>query len=369
MVSFIVNNVNGNNSYCRISPQHTMCRYQGINSKCGNVISREVMSQAERNEIVNLHNQARSKVALGKETRGRNGPQPPAANMFELVWDNELANVAQRWADQCRFGHDSNRDVDRFRVGQNVHISYETGSFIDPNHVDWRKAVVSFYDEVALLDNKNVQSYKFDHSTGHYTQMVWSSTNKIGCGKIVYRKGKTLNKYLVCNYGAAGNILNTPMYRIGSSCSACPFGCAGKGLCSAPRGNMMSGGGFNSKPANNLFTNNNNPIVPTLNFNFPNHFNPQNLPQLQSPITSLISSGSPHITSNNNPSMSNIPPSSTSLNRPLRPQSGFNPFMGLTNAFKKPSQTFLRPQSPFGGMIGFLNLNNMPFNFGNIRFP
>ncbi|QQP58517.1 Uncharacterized protein FKW44_003869, partial [Caligus rogercresseyi] len=203
----------------------------GINSRCGNVISREVRSRSERNEILSLHNLARSKVALGQESRGRGGPQPPAADMFQLQWDNELAAVAQRWADQCNFGHDSNRDVDRFRVGQNVHISYETGSFIDPNNVNWRKAILSFYDEVALLNNQNVQSYKFDHATGHYTQMVWSTTSRIGCGKIVYKKGKTLHKYLVCNYGAAGNILNAPMYKIGQACSACPFGCAGNGLC------------------------------------------------------------------------------------------------------------------------------------------
>ena len=40
-----------------------------------------------------------------------------AANMAELVWDEELARGAQLWADQCLFQHDS-KDVCRFRVGQ-----------------------------------------------------------------------------------------------------------------------------------------------------------------------------------------------------------------------------------------------------------
>ncbi len=32
----------------------------------------------------------------------------------------QLETIAQRWADQCQFGHDQIRNVERFRVGQNV---------------------------------------------------------------------------------------------------------------------------------------------------------------------------------------------------------------------------------------------------------
>jgi hypothetical protein len=30
---------------------------------------------------------------------------------MELTWDEELSKVAQRWADQCQFGHDTERGV------------------------------------------------------------------------------------------------------------------------------------------------------------------------------------------------------------------------------------------------------------------
>ena len=43
------------------------------------------------------HNDLRSKVANGLETRGNDGPQPKASNMMELVWNDELAEVAQRY--------------------------------------------------------------------------------------------------------------------------------------------------------------------------------------------------------------------------------------------------------------------------------
>jgi hypothetical protein len=36
-------------------------------------------------------------VAKGLETQGVDGPQPPAADMYELVWDEGLAAAAQRY--------------------------------------------------------------------------------------------------------------------------------------------------------------------------------------------------------------------------------------------------------------------------------
>ena len=31
---------------------------------------------------------------------------PSASNMRQLEWDDDLAAVAQKWADQCSFDHD-----------------------------------------------------------------------------------------------------------------------------------------------------------------------------------------------------------------------------------------------------------------------
>ena len=57
--------------------------------------------------------------------KGEEAGQPSAANMRKMVWNDELEAVAQRWSDQCNFGHDSVRDkLDGTSVGQNVYMSY-----------------------------------------------------------------------------------------------------------------------------------------------------------------------------------------------------------------------------------------------------
>ena len=54
-------------------------------------------SKELKDSIVSKHNELRAKVANGQETQGVDGAQPKAANMMELVWSDELAEVAQRY--------------------------------------------------------------------------------------------------------------------------------------------------------------------------------------------------------------------------------------------------------------------------------
>jgi hypothetical protein len=60
---------------------------------------------------------------------------------------------------------------------------------------------------------------RFSPETGHYTQLVWAQTAKVGCGFVQYGKNEQL---LVCNYLPAGNTIGQKMYEQGSACSMCP---------------------------------------------------------------------------------------------------------------------------------------------------
>lgn len=241
-------------NYCAITPRHTMCQYKGIGATCGSQILGRGVTGEERREIVDLHNKFRAKLARGEERRGRPGPQPGAADMLEMEWDNELANVAQRHADQCVFDHDCSecRSVDRWGVGQNLYI-YKQSLRLPAR--SWKKALTDWYDEVRLFSRKHVKPFQFSAAIGHYSQMGWADTYKVGCGATSYREGKWFSTLYTCDYGPNGNFIRAQMYQQGRSCSACPIGtsCSSSypGLCSSSKASPT----FNiSRPATSFST-------------------------------------------------------------------------------------------------------------------
>ncbi|GIY00508.1 hypothetical protein CEXT_627681 [Caerostris extrusa] len=110
--------------YLKFSPMHSYCLPP--NPQC-ELLDTGVTNADKQQLVVKLHNEYRQKVATGQE-RGAGG-MPPAANMLEMVWDNELAAIAQKHAEQCKFDHDCNecREVDRFSVGQNIYEGMSSG--------------------------------------------------------------------------------------------------------------------------------------------------------------------------------------------------------------------------------------------------
>uniref|UniRef100_A0A1V1FKT6 Putative Venom allergen 1 n=1 Tax=Reticulitermes speratus TaxID=60591 RepID=A0A1V1FKT6_9NEOP len=218
-------------SYSSLCSDHTMCKYQqGYAAACGNPIYSGVTSSVDKQTIVDAHNNLRRQVAQGKESRGTSGAQPSAANMRKMSWDDELASVAQRWTNQCNFGHDACRNVGRFLVGQNAYKFSSPDS--SPNgQQDWKSAVQAWYNEVKVFNRNDISPFKFSLSTGHYTQVVWADTYKVGCGFTAYKASNGwYDKYYVCNYGPTGNWKGESMYKTGSACSKCSGACD-NGLC------------------------------------------------------------------------------------------------------------------------------------------
>ncbi|XP_042225482.1 uncharacterized protein LOC121868707 isoform X2 [Homarus americanus] len=189
----------GQCKYAKFTPDHSFC--QPKNSDCG--IKFGGVTNTEKKNILQVHNEFRNKVARGEEERGSPGPQPSAANMLELVWNDELAQVAQAWSNTCPTGHDCQMCrhlLDRdYVVGQNLYWSW------------------GFND----------------------TELVWAETQEVGCGAVYHGPcvygilNFNFCKTYVCNYGPSGNFLGRPVYKVGPPASQCPTEVSPtyKGLC------------------------------------------------------------------------------------------------------------------------------------------
>ena len=204
--------------YCALGSDNTMCRFCGIGPECNDAVCSNELSTQEIQEIVDKHNELRSKVATGNQAG-----QPAATNMNKLVWDEELARIAQRWADQCPDNppHDPNRKSPLFvnEPGQN-----KADSWSSVNNFDWRLStkIQAWYDEVKDFPAANVDNFSQNGATGligHYTQMVWGETKRIGCGVMYYRDARPFaarfpfRKTFVCNYYPPGNFLGRRVYK------------------------------------------------------------------------------------------------------------------------------------------------------------
>ena len=205
-----------------------MCLHTGASPECtASTITKE-MSQAGKDAILARHNDLRRRLAQGEEAN-----QPAASDMRELVWDEELERIAQRWVDQCTPGHDSIRTkLDSSNVGQNA-FQLTTSQQLDETALNagLPAIVQSWYDEVTQtgFSRNNISPFVYHNDTGHFTQVVWAETHQIGCASIYYKggqsyQGQSYQSLVVCNYSVAGNGGGGSMYTQGTACSACPAG-------------------------------------------------------------------------------------------------------------------------------------------------
>ncbi|XP_052129955.1 venom allergen 3-like isoform X3 [Frankliniella occidentalis] len=217
--------------YCKLCKQNPRCLYkENTPGKACKNYKGPNLSASDEQLIVRLHNEYRNKVALGKETRGKNGhAQPSASNMRKLSWDNELATNAQRVADQCVFEHSTcTNTIDGTPAGENL----LTGGFaVGQTGPDWNATVYAWYEEVDLRDGRlNTKPFVADSTfedVGHYTQMCWGETYGIGCGYSMYTAGsgsKIDTHLVVCHYKALGNNEGQAMYKAGKPATQCASG-------------------------------------------------------------------------------------------------------------------------------------------------
>ncbi|XP_071776136.2 GLIPR1-like protein 1 [Centroberyx gerrardi] len=166
-------------------------------------------------ECVQAHNRARSSV------------MPPASNMLYMTWDEGLAVTARAWARNCVFQHNIHlEDVRRMHpvfpsVGENIWTAYP------PSQFTVQAAMTSWVGEKKDYD---YSSNRCTGICGHYTQVVWASSYKVGCAVQLCPNGvkEFADKegvLFVCNYATGGNVNGRRPYETGMYCSGCEGEC------------------------------------------------------------------------------------------------------------------------------------------------
>ncbi|XP_068588234.1 peptidase inhibitor 16-like [Cebidichthys violaceus] len=159
------------------------------------------LSEEQEELLVELHNHYRGQVS------------PSASAMLPLRWDPSLKVIAEGYAAKCIWNHNPELED----TGENLYVG--TGP------LDLREALEKWFLEHLDYDFQN-NSCDEDQMCGHYTQMVWADTHRVGCAFHLCNNMEGLDwervSYLVCNYYPAGNYEDERPFVEGEWCSRCP---------------------------------------------------------------------------------------------------------------------------------------------------
>ena len=151
-----------------------------------------VEKKIDSEAIVEAHNKWRSRVGVP-----------------DLQWSPELARMARQWANtlktrNCRLEHSG-----REGYGENI---FRASAVI---WSDGRREIQEITPE-KVVDSwgSEVKNYNYETDTcsgvcGHYTQIVWEETRKVGCGMAVC---EDKSQVWVCNYYPPGNYVGKKPY-------------------------------------------------------------------------------------------------------------------------------------------------------------
>jgi hypothetical protein len=121
-------------------------------------------------------------------------------HMPPLTWDSELGNGAAAYAQQLAFTgmfQHSNRQARR-GIGENLWMGTH-GAFSVEAMVGGWSAEKRYFIPGVFPNNSSTGDWE---DVGHYTQMIWPTTTRIGCAIASTPR----IDYLVCRYATAGNV-------------------------------------------------------------------------------------------------------------------------------------------------------------------
>ncbi|CAI2351497.1 unnamed protein product [Caenorhabditis sp. 36 PRJEB53466] len=180
-------------------------------------VASESFSENGKLNLVNVHNEHRSQLALGQLTV-RGVKKPSASVMRKISWSFKLAQSAKTFAESCPKNHSTvmNQGESIFwHFSNNLNTPDEYGNLAPEKW--WSEFETNGWD--SLIYNHAKQRFQI----GHAVQMAWHSTSKVGCGYSKCDVGTPdQTMVVVCRYYQKGNIEGEPIYEQGEPCSKCP---------------------------------------------------------------------------------------------------------------------------------------------------
>jgi len=129
----------------------------------------------------------------------------PSPALPALAWSAQAAAVAEAWARRCVYQHNAGRGADGTPRGENI-AATAPGSRADATPAYVVGLWASEWPDYAHATN----SCAAGKVCGHYTQLVWRGTVRVGCAKATCTtgspfSGSTTWDFFVCDYEPPGN--------------------------------------------------------------------------------------------------------------------------------------------------------------------
>ena len=139
--------------------------------------------------------------AHGGELLARHNVERQQAGVAPLVWDPALATGARAYANELARRNLFRHSPKAGRPGQGENLWMGTRDYFRPTRMvaDWASERSMFraaqFPQVSKTGNWA--------DVGHYTQMIWPDTKRVGCA--ISKAAQ--NDVLVCRYWPAGNVV------------------------------------------------------------------------------------------------------------------------------------------------------------------